>query len=203
VDRWGWMYFEPRAGSILGAVDTTSNVGTSPRPRPRSSRERARRDAAIFQSAARGRLQADIAAEHGITTRQVQRIVAAFRADGEQEWVDPIAEVSATLELLRQAVADMARIEEGADNHAAHIGATRLKIEARIRRQELMQALGILPRELHALTAAQEMVEIFKEFSGVLNRYGVPDEALRELERLADRAGHLGRARPPQEAIAA
>jgi hypothetical protein len=158
----------------------------------------------VVASVARGRPRAEVAAEHGITTRQVHRIVAAWRGDQQRDtWLDPIAEVQTTLELLRQAVADMAKIEERADNHAAHIGATRLKIEARLRRQELMQSLGILPRQLRALTAGQEMAEIFREFSMVLDRYGVPDDALRELEQLAARALNLGRPASLPEAIAA
>jgi hypothetical protein len=105
---------------------TTSNV--APSGRPRTSRERAARDTAIWASCARGRTQAEVAAEHGLSRRQVQRILDACERDGLGTGItiDPVAEVLAVLKIHRQAVVDLARIEETADNHAAQVGATRL-----------------------------------------------------------------------------
>lgn len=172
----------------------TQNVVSPPRPRL-SSRERAARDAEIVASAARGRPQARIAAEHGLTVRQVQRVVASWRCDrhGDAAWIDPVEEIRATLELLRQVVADMAAIEERPDNDAAHIGASRLKIEAALRRQEFMQALGLLPRQLGTLRAADEMAQLFREFAALAEEHNVSNEYIEALHSLAERSKRIGR----------
>jgi hypothetical protein len=151
--------------------------------------------AAVVASLHRGRLQADVAREHGISVRQVQRIVASWEGRCEpQDWIDPIAELRAALEMLRQAEADMAAIEEKPDNDAAHIGATRLKAELNERRIHLMQVLGLLPRTLAAVPVEHDLQQMLREFGEILQRHQVPHEALRELAELARRSS--GQRRP-------
>ncbi|WCB95491.1 hypothetical protein DSM104299_04239 [Baekduia alba] len=102
--------------------------------------------------------------------------------------MDPVEEVRAVLELHAQAVADLAKIEENPDNNAAHIGATRLKLESAVRRLELMRDLGLLPNHLRTLRAGDEMSMLFQHFADVLIRHKASDEMLKELEGLASRA---------------
>lgn len=157
-------------------------------PRRLGRREKVSRNAAVVASVHRGRSQRDVADEYGITDRQVRRILSTWEAAlGESGWIDPIAELRAAIAMLRQAEADMAAIEEAPDNHAAHIGATRLKTEINERRINLMQVLGLLPRNLAAIPVEQQMQAMFRDFAETLRRNDVSDEVLEGMLELAER----------------
>lgn len=147
--------------------------------------ERAQRNRQVIASLARGRRQAEIAAEHALTVRQVRRIAA----EGQDALFDgdPTEEIAAAVAFLRQAIADMAVIEESPDNHAAHIGATRLKLQAHDRLLGLLAQIGVIPRQLGALGAERQMQEMFRELAAVAEEHDASDELVRALLSFAER----------------
>lgn len=158
------------------------------RPRGRlSAREHLKRSASIAASRARGRTWPEIALEHGVSLRQVQRVAAEWeREKHDIEGVDPFAEIRSTLALLRQVVADMAKIEESADNHAAHIGASRLKVETTMRRLELMFSLGLV-KSPAIVDLEKQTAEVFQELAYLAQHHNVSDDFLTDVLDLSTR----------------
>jgi hypothetical protein len=133
----------------------------------------------------------------------VQRILDACERDGLGTGItiDPVAEVLAVLKIYRQAVVDLARIEETADNHAAQVGATRLKLDTALRRLDLLRELGLLPRRLSAMTFGQEAATLFDEMGRILQDHGASEEMLADMQALTERASAASR--PRELAVAA
>jgi hypothetical protein len=159
------------------------------------------RDAEIVASVARGRTQTSVALDFGLTRQQIGRIVADHRASTGGDVIDPVAEVRAILDLLNQTVDDMAVVQERADNSAAAIGAARLKLEAKLRRHDVLATLGLMPRDLRALPLGAELQAWAREVREILLRDDTPAATIDDIAAVSDRfatrhrtIGELGQA---------
>src|SRR4051794_561199 len=78
---------------------------------PLTARERADRDARIVAARLRGRTWASIAGAFELTTRQAQRVFAAWRErQPGLETTDTVVELEELLALQTQAIADLAEL---------------------------------------------------------------------------------------------
>src|SRR5205085_7819079 len=69
---------------------------------------------------------------------------------------------------------------------SVQVQAVRASVDAAVTRMQIMRAAGKVPRSLAGPSIAREMQVMFREFGAILERYEVPDDALRDLLELAE-----------------
>lgn len=127
-----------------------------------------------------------IAARHGITTRQAQRIYTDFCA-WEESQHDPLRTVDDAI-LLREALLDrLGDLAVSGDSSSAQVGACRAMLDVDRERLELMQAVGRLPRNMARYRAEVEFVQIVDEILKTLEGRGVGRDALEEIQTVVHR----------------
>jgi hypothetical protein len=77
-------------------------------------------------------------------------------------------------------------LEEKTRHDAVRVAAMRSKIDAAFQRFELMQAMGWVPPP-QVIHWEQQLHELTTSMAEILERHGVPDEAICELIALAER----------------
>jgi hypothetical protein len=91
-------------------------------------------------------------------------------------------------------IEELTLLAERADHDAVRLGCLKAKLEVIERRLALLQAVGLLPRDLGALRLELEIRHVLPVFVDVLDRFHVPPEALEELQARLGR-GHSGNGR--------
>lgn len=163
---------------------TAANLG-------RSSRRIALRDAKIVAARARGKSWPTIAREHKLSIRRCHQIVDEWRSDGlGADVIDPSAEIRAMLDLLGQAIEDLAAVEERTKHDGWKIAATRQKVDVALTRLDLLQALGVMPSP-QTMRFEHEVQQLFRDFADLGRQFDVPEGYLQALVELSER--NLGR----------
>lgn len=130
------------------------------------------RNRAIVSDRLRGATLPELAARYGLSERQCGNVLREWRDSGvaDLEAEDALAVVYEFIERYRQVEACLAEIAQAADNSAAAVGAHRGRLDAIDRQVQLMQAAGLLPKELGRLklqadvrTVAARLVAVFRE----------------------------------------
>src|SRR5687767_11736920 len=122
-----------------------------------TARQRADRNAAVFEARARGFAWARIANEHGITERQAQRIFSEQRRNEPSLTArDPVETVEELLLNYEAAIDELAALAHGTGHDGTRLGAIRARVEVLNLRVNLLQALGVLPSDLRHIGALRE-----------------------------------------------
>jgi hypothetical protein len=146
------------------------------------AREKVSRDAEIVSARASGLPWSEIAAEHGISCRQCRTIVSEFGKAGITPRLrDPVEVVDQMLERYEAFQERLIDIADTATNDSARVGAIKAAMDAMKAQAELMQAIGVLPRDLGRMAVEIDVVQTAMAAIEVLARNGVPVEVQREL----------------------
>jgi hypothetical protein len=143
--------------------------------------EKVRRDALVVADRARGLTWPTIAARHDLSERQCRSVYSEFRGRADREAEDPEDEARDAVRLLEAVVEELALLSETTNNDAVQLGAIRTKLDAMCRRIELMQALGLLPRDLGLFEDRRDGRLMASALLSVLERHHVSPEAEDEM----------------------
>jgi hypothetical protein len=143
--------------------------------------EKVRRDALVVADRARGLTWPTIAARHHLSERQCRSVYADFRRRAGNEPEDPEDEARDAVRLLEAAIEELALLAETTNNDAVRLGAIRTKLDAICRRIELMQALGLLPRDLGLFEDRRDGRLMASALLGVLERHDIAPEVEDEM----------------------
>ena len=150
---------------ITGAMDSVPVKVTSP--------ERARRDADIVRDRARGRSWASLARRHGLSDRHCRRIVAEHAHGHPQlEGLDPLDVVTGIYGRYEPAIDELVDLSDQARNESARVGAIKARIEIIKAETDLLQAIGVLPREYRATSSRTRHPDHGRRDSGSLRSLG-------------------------------
>jgi hypothetical protein len=142
-----------------------------------TAREKTERDAAIFAARARGLGWARIAAQHGVSERQAQRIYAEHRCHRPSPIaLDPVAVVEEALDGLAAAVEELAELSDSTSHDGVRLGAIRARVDVLTTRMNLLMAVGVLPQDLGRLGREREVQEVIQTITRVFADHGVPPE---------------------------
>jgi hypothetical protein len=146
------------------------------------ARDKVVRDAAIVAARSEGLSWEAIAAEHGVSARQCRTIVNEYGKAGITPRLrDPVEVVDQMLERYEDFQERLILIADSATNDSARVGAIRAAIDAMRSQAELMQAIGVLPRDLGQMKVEIDVRHVARAAIDVLDRNGVPVEVQREL----------------------
>jgi hypothetical protein len=163
-----------------GPGTTLSKSGT--RNGRLTAREKVERDAEIVSARASGLPWSEIAAEHRISGRQCRTIVNEYGKTGITPRLrDPVEVVDQMLERYEGFQERLIDIADTATNDSARVGAIKAAMEAMRSQAELMQAIGVLPRDLGRMAVAIDVRRVARAAIEVLDRNGIPAEVQREL----------------------
>jgi hypothetical protein len=150
-----------------------------------TSRERARRNSRIAAAHHAGVPAARLAAEFGVTPRQIANILLDWKTSTPED-ADGRDSFAALLAAVRFSVDELATVAVTAENDSNRIGALRTLVEHSLLRWQVERAAGMVPRHPAAPGLATEMHLVFREFAELLRRHDVGDDALREFLALAE-----------------
>jgi hypothetical protein len=107
--------------------------------------------------------------------------------------------------LLDEVVREFALISFTSTEHAGYrIAALRELVQVAMLRWNLQRSAGIVPLHAAAPTLQHQLTAVFREFSELLKRHNVPDEALREFLDLSERmVAHRRTTGPQRQALPA
>lgn len=138
--------------------------------------EQAQRDADIVAARLRGLGWAQIARTYGLTVRRVQQIFAAWRQENKTlRHQDPLDIVDELLEQYQGAAEELALVAVNADNTSARVGAIRARMEAMKNIAELLQAVGVLPKDLGTLRVEMDVRYVAETILRVFDEEDVPE----------------------------
>lgn len=149
--------------------------------RGRGWADRDARNRAIVSDRLRGASLPELARRYGLSERQCRNVLREWRESGiaELEVADALAVVYEFIERYRQIEASLAEVAETADNSAAAIGAHRGRTEAVDRQVQLMQAAGLLPKELGQLRLQADVRSVAARVLAVFRDHHIPADATR------------------------
>jgi hypothetical protein len=150
---------------------------------------RRRRDRMIFRLRANDQSLGTIADMFDISERQVQNIVAKYRAEEREDMLDAEAArqvVRQTLDGFEESLEQVTRIAAAADQDSNRLGAVRLRLELQKARLDLLQAVGAL--SLQQLRAEVDVEETARLVVEELDRRGVDPEVQLAVIEAVDRA---------------
>jgi hypothetical protein len=158
-----------------------------------SAQKQVQRDARIVSDRARGFGWAAIAERHGLSERRCHEIWSTYWATqpslGE---IDPVEAVNEAIAQHDALVEDLARLAETSTQDAVRLGVLKAKREAMRERLILMQAVGLLPRDLGLLKHEVDVRRIIQVFMAALDRHDLPEVVEDDLLE-ALRAGSIRR----------
>jgi hypothetical protein len=144
---------------------------------------------------ARGLTWSTIEARHGVSEGQCRTIWAERLREVSAEPVDVREALREAVAQLDAAIEDCALLAEATKNDAVRLGAIRARLTAMAERGELLRLSGLLPFDERAVRTEAELRDINDMILALFDRYGVGDDAKRELEEglEASLAGWNGR----------
>jgi hypothetical protein len=160
-----------------------------------TAQQKVERDARIVADRAHGLTWSTIEARHGVSERQCRTIWAERLREVSAEPVDVREALREAVAQLDAAIEDCALLAEATKNDAVRLGAIRARLTAMAERGELLRLSGLLPFDERAVRTEAELRDINDMILALFDRYGVGDDAKRELEEglEASLAGWNGR----------
>ena len=143
--------------------------------------DRGARNRALVSDRLQGASLPELARCYGLSERQCRNILREWREAGvaELEADDALAVVHEFIERYRQIEVSLAELAKRADNSAAAVGALRGRTEAVDRQVQLMQAAGLLPKELGQLRLQADVRSVAARVVTVFRDHQVPAETAR------------------------
>jgi hypothetical protein len=144
-----------------------------------------------------------IAAAHGLTERSVERLVDELRAANilarESNPVVGLQIVERMVEQFEHVIGEIADIQQkalDAGNLPVALGAVKAKSAARMDWLKLLQARGLVPKNLGLLEAQVEGVALVSRIMAVFEEYGIGHEVAERVAAVIDleireQGGHL------------
>lgn len=155
----------------------------------RSSAEIAERHSTVISLRAQGRSWATIEKETGLGQRQCRKIWKAFVDEGklDVQQTDPVAVVFEQITRLDRDIETLADIGINGDNDNARVGALRAKAQLMAQQTELLQAVGLMPKNLGKIQVEVEQRYVIQQLMVFIDEFVAPDrmdEAEAKLLRL-------------------
>jgi hypothetical protein len=147
-----------------------------------TSRQRADRDAAIFEDRARGYGWRRIAADHDLTERQCQRIASDYRLERPSLSArDPVETVEEILDAHDAGIEDLAVLAASTGHDGVRLGAIRARLSAIEAKANLLTAVGVLPHDLGRLGGEISFRGMTQRIVTVLHEHDAGEELARAL----------------------
>ncbi len=143
-----------------------------------------RRDAAIRQARAQGAAIDDLAAAHGVSRRQVQRIVSGTRTPGRPApmvgefaavGADPVAELDGVLQVHSDVLAELEELCRSTQHDGVRLGALKARADLATQRFAIFRNVPVLRNEAEA----RELLDRFLETVG--RHADLPDSFIADL----------------------
>lgn len=139
--------------------------------------QRLQRDSGLVQLMKRGVDSTVAGPMYGLSPRQARRIYKTYVETLEDlNQIDPKEHVEEMLANYDSAISDLALIARDAKNDNARVGATRMRLEAVRGKIELLQSLGLLPKDLGTVTLRDDFVRVVRVILAVLDAFEVDEE---------------------------
>ena len=161
-----------------------------------SAEAKVRRDREVIADRARGLTWLTIAGRHRLSERQCRSIWKNhWQSEATLVETDPIEAVQEALARYDAVLERLALLGECAAQESVKLGAMKAQLTALDGRTALMQAVGLLPRDLGLLRLEVDVREVARTVVRVLDEHGVPpdvQDALQEAISAASvrRNGH-------------
>jgi hypothetical protein len=140
-----------------------------------TSQERADRNHDVVSARARGLSWTEISRRFNITDRQCRRVVAEYRESGPRlHQIDPIETIEDALDHYDSVIEDMAILAESTSHDGTKLGALKGRLEAVRGKLDLMEAVGILPRDLGRLRFEIDVRRFAASVLDVFAQHDVP-----------------------------
>lgn len=147
--------------------------------------ERKARNDQIVLLKARGMTYDSIASTLEIHRDTAIEVVKEFRASQPKlRHQDPLEIIEDILEGYQADLSELAMVSSATKNEAVRVGAINARMGARDRIVALLQATGILPRELGRLRVELDVRFIAEQVIVIMEKYGLPEEGMDELLKL-------------------
>jgi len=148
--------------------------GSKNRP---SAVEKLERNRRILGARLAGAPLAEIARREHLSERQCRNVIRDWKEEGAAglQAEDPVEVVYDLLQRYRRIEEDLAKVAAEADNSAAQVGAYRARLEAIDRQVQLMQAAGLLPKELGQLHVSADVRSVTAQVVAVFRDHQVSD----------------------------
>lgn len=126
---------------------------------------------------------AAIAEKYEMTERGAHGIWDAFRDQAKPvlRGRDPIDLVWEMTERYEAWIEQLAELAATADNDNARVGAIRAQLDAQVKQSDLLQATGILPRNLGKLRVEADVRFVATKLVEILDKRKVPVDVQREI----------------------
>lgn len=153
------------------------------------------RDRRIVADRARGLSWQKIAGRHEVDERTCRRAWQAWMDEEKPNLTgrDPLDVVFELVQHYEAWSEELAEIADAAEQDNNKIGAIKAQIDCELRKTELLQATGILPKQLGKLRVEMDIRYMTTQILALFDKYGMPVDAQRELLAV------LGRAQPNGE----
>lgn len=143
-----------------------------------TAEEREVRNQQIIVDWLRGMDYPALSAKWNLSERQLKEIIARFREHHKpvHEGADPIDIVYTMLDRYSAWISQLAVIADEADADSARVGAVNAQMSAQNKSAELMQATGLLPKNLGTLRLELDVRLLTQKLIKVLNDHEAPIE---------------------------
>ena len=143
---------------------------------------RVERNAEVVRDRARGLGWSKVAERNGLSERQCRRICEEWRATRPSAYDhDPLALLDEILDHYDAGIEDLALVREEALQDAVKVGAVKARMNLIREKAELLQAVGILPRDLGKFAEERDLRVVADTVWAVMDKHDVPDDARLDL----------------------
>lgn len=139
--------------------------------------EKAERDKQVFADRARGLSWEKVASAHDISVRTAERIWDEQQKLGvpEMQEKDALSIVWETLQRYEEWQNQLAEVT-AESNGAVKIGAIRAQMDCEVKKSDLRQATGLLPKHLGKLAVEWDVRFVVRQVVAVLEEHNAPPE---------------------------
>jgi hypothetical protein len=150
---------------------------------PRDAKAILERNAKVIESRSKGRSWAGVCEDSGLSLGQVKRVWKKFVDEGklEVQTEDPIAVVFEQITRYDVMIEELADLSKNSDNDSARVGAIRARAQVMREQIELLQAVGLVPKQLGSLKIELENRYVVQQLMVFVDKY-VPGEKIEEAE---------------------
>lgn len=142
-----------------------------------SDLERLRRDSELVQLMKRGVDSTVAGPMYGLSPRQARRIYKTYVERLEDlHGIDVKEHVEDMLANYDAAISDLALLSRDAPNDSVRVGATRMRLEAVRGKIELLQGLGLMPKDLGTITLKDDYIRVIRTILAVLDAFEVEEQ---------------------------
>lgn len=156
------------------------------KPVPRKTAiETALRHIAILGDLSLGMKQVEVAKKYGITEPWLSKLKSDYSQAKRSEFanMDPVALALDVIDRLEEIERRFVALAIDGDSDSNKIGALRSLAETTLRRVDFLMALGKMPRDLGTLRIIMETRHTATVLVEIMDKYGMPDEAKREVQQ--------------------